>query len=117
MIITNHIIRNALENIVLRLHDTLGDNLIEVSFFGSRKKGTYRADSDLDIYILLKKDSFSIRGQIAEITTDAERDFFDYDISVNPTIQSVAVRQKNVEIGSFFIRELDSEKEVLYEQL
>jgi predicted nucleotidyltransferase len=116
MIITNVTIRNALEKIVQKLKDTVGDNLLEVSFFGSRKKGTFRPDSDLDVYILLKNDTFLIRGKIAEILTDVERDDFDYDISINSTIQSATIREKNIHIGSLFIQGLDQEKEILYEQ-
>ena len=49
------IINKILEKVKTFLQTTYQDNLDKVILFGSRARGDYRADSDIDILILLKE--------------------------------------------------------------
>lgn len=44
------------KNVKKELKSKLGDELVSVIFYGSRAKGTAKKDSDLDLFILMKKD-------------------------------------------------------------
>ncbi len=49
------IINKILEKVKTFLQTTYHDNLDKVILFGSRARGDYRADSDIDILIVLKE--------------------------------------------------------------
>lgn len=54
MINRSHDLKIA-QNFQKELKNKLGDNLVSIYFYGSRAKGTAKKDSDLDLFLLMKK--------------------------------------------------------------
>ena len=56
--------RRALNELRERLLEALKDNLLKIVFFGSRARGIFEPDSDLDLLILVRKKDRESRQDI-----------------------------------------------------
>lgn len=52
------------------LHQKFGDNIIELRLFGSRARGEGHEESDLDVAVIVKKESGRLRRHIYDIAAD-----------------------------------------------
>ncbi|MFN3395535.1 MAG: nucleotidyltransferase domain-containing protein [Thermodesulfovibrionales bacterium] len=55
---------------VKKLRDFLGENLLYVVAFGSRVRGDFEWDSDLDVLVVINKRDLSIENEIRKIFYD-----------------------------------------------
>lgn len=53
-----------------RLKEELGPRLLEVRVFGSRARGDHRADSDLDLFVLVDRADRPTRNVATDLATD-----------------------------------------------
>ena len=80
-----------------RLRDKLGSRLVTVLLYGSKARGDYKADSDTDLFVLVKKDSLSTSRMITRITCQIDEAF---DVSLTPIVWSLYEQGRNLEMGS-----------------
>ena len=64
--------QNILKELKKKLGGALGDRLVSMKLFGSRARGDFESDSDIDIAIIVKDLSRELRNQILEIVCSLE---------------------------------------------
>jgi predicted nucleotidyltransferase len=98
--------KKVIESFVKDLRARLGDQIVSIRLFGSKIRGDFDKESDIDILILIKKKNERIRKKVAEILTDY---LLEYDLSLSPVLYDLYEYRKNNEIGSFFFKEVEKE--------
>ena len=62
-----------------------GDELLSVQLFGSKARGDYRTDSDLDVLVLATHDEWQFRQAISFLAADIS---LEYDLVLAPKVVS-----------------------------
>jgi predicted nucleotidyltransferase len=60
----------ALEDFLTRLQRQYGDQVQHVILFGSKSRGDFQQESDVDLLIVLKSDDWRLRDQIVDLTLE-----------------------------------------------
>ena len=98
-------IRMILDEYVRGIVKIYGEKLHSVILYGSYARGDYKADSDIDIMILVDMSELDIeefRHKLSELTYDINEK---YDLSLNYSESDL----KNYEKFKEFVNELDKE--------
>lgn len=90
---------------VKELKKTIGDDIIDIRLFGSKVRGDFEKDSDIDIFVLVKRKE-ETRDKISDIAADY---FYEYNVPLAPVVYSVFEYEKNRELGSFFFEQVERE--------
>ena len=98
--------RGLLENFVSRLRKKLGDKIVLITFFGSKARGDFSQESDIDILFVLTTLTPTIRHQIYKILFQVDPY---YDAKISPIIYSLNDFQKNEQMCSPFIFKIKKE--------
>jgi len=106
----NKIEKEAIASFVKELKETLGNNLVSVRLFGSKAKGNFERDSDIDIFILVKEKNLKVRDMIAEMEVNCD---LKYGLPLSSVLYSLFEYKKNKELGSFFFENVEKEGIVL----
>ncbi|MEA1964520.1 MAG: nucleotidyltransferase domain-containing protein [Candidatus Aerophobetes bacterium] len=96
--------REVIESFVKELRRRLGDNIVSIRLFGSKVRGDFKEDSDIDIFILVKEKK--VRDKIGDIAADY---FFETSIPLSPVVYSLFEYKKNKELDSFFVENVEKE--------
>lgn len=98
----------ALERIAreARLHPSIR----QIVAFGSRVRGDFRGDSDLDILIILRE--IEARDGVIAFLCKVEADL---DVSLSPVVYTVSEFERNRQLGGRFVRNVEREGVVLYD--
>ncbi len=78
--------------------------------FGSRIRGDFRGDSDLDILILVR--DIAAKDEVIAFLYQIE---MRYDVPLSPVIYTVAEYETNRRMGSRFVENVEKEGVVLYD--
>ncbi|MBU2599097.1 UDP-2,4-diacetamido-2,4,6-trideoxy-beta-L-altropyranose hydrolase [bacterium] len=89
-----------------RIKNNIGDNITSLGLFGSKARGDFQEDSDIDILIVLKEKSLESKKRIFDIMFEVDPY---YDLKISPRIMSLYEYQKNKDMGSPFIKRLEKE--------
>ena len=115
-------LRNALRYFPEKFHKTLapefanelknklGDEIMTIKLFGSKVRGDYHKNSDIDIFILVKKKNIEISDKLAEIEVDY---ILKYNLPISTVLYSEFEQKKNMELGSFFFENIEKEGIIL----
>lgn len=98
--------RKAINAFSRRLRKALGKQLLSVKLFGSKARGDSGRDSDIDVFVLIRRQSISSLSKVAKVTSDV---WWDYDVLLSPVLYDLDEREKNVQMGSFFFRAVEKE--------
>ena len=96
----------ALDLLVNNLKNDLKDQLLQVQFFGSKCRGNFDQDSDIDVLLVVKKRTEEILEKIAEFHLDVD---LKYDPNISLIIFSEYEYKKNKSLKSPFIDNVISE--------
>ena len=88
------------------LRESLGENIISIRLFGSRVKGDFKKDSDIDLFILIRRRNSTTYDKIDELTANY---WLEYDIPLSPVVYNLYEYRKNKGIGSFFFKKIEEE--------
>jgi len=108
--------RKALNELKERLLEALKDNLIKIVFFGSRARGLFEPDSDLDILIMVKKKNHETVDRIFSIAQEIE-DTILHKIAFSIHLYDMESYIKLKKVGSLLIKNIESEGLVVYERV
>ena len=97
--------KNVVTSFVEELKKTIGDDIIDIRLFGSKVRGDFEDDSDIDIFVLVKRKG-ETRDRISDIAADY---FYEYNVPLAPVVYSVFEYEKNRELGSFFFEQVERE--------
>jgi predicted nucleotidyltransferase len=96
--------KRVLRSFVKEIREKLGNEILDIRLFGSKARGDFKEDSDIDIFILVKKKK--ARDKISDIAADY---FFKTNIPLTPVVYSLFEYKKNRELGSFFFENVKKE--------
>ena len=91
---------------VKELKEKLGDEILDIRLFGSKARGDFYEDSDIDIFILVKEKTPYIREKVSDLAADY---IFDYDTPLSISLYDLFEYKKNKELGSFFFESVEKE--------
>lgn len=94
----------AVESVVESLVGTLGENLIRLVIYGSKVRGDYSEDSDIDLLVLVKQVSSEQRMLIYDRLLDLE---LRYESRISLVFFSEYEYERNLELESFFIENVN----------
>ena len=97
---------HALEALIRNLKDELKGSLINVKLFGSKSRGDYTPDSDIDVLLVVKSRSPEILDKIAEIHLEVD---LMYDSQISLIIFSEYEYERNQAFESPFIKNIEKE--------
>jgi hypothetical protein len=95
----------VVSSFVKELKEKLGDEIIFIKLFGSKVRGDFTKDSDIDIFILVRKRK-GVRDQISDIAAEY---FYETDVPLSPVVFSIFEYKKNKELKSFFLEKIETE--------
>lgn len=103
-------------NILSKIAETLSDEpaILKIIAFGSRVRGDFREDSDLDVFVLVDKKNLFIKNRIIDVFYDFE---LRSDIPFSVVIQSQEEFDFNAALGSPFIKSIREEGIIIYDVL
>lgn len=84
----------------------LGNNLIFLKMFGSKARGDFHKDSDIDILIVVNQKNIAVRDEIYDILFRLDP-YYEYKISI--ILFSLYEYKKNEEMKSTFIKYINLE--------
>ncbi len=65
----------ALKELKVSLKELLGDRLVRFALYGSRARGDYEAESDIDVAIIVRGLTRELKNQILNIVADIEIEY------------------------------------------
>jgi predicted nucleotidyltransferase len=77
--------KSVLKQFKASLKQTLGDQLDELMLFGSKARGDYRLDSDIDVLVIVTTDDWHIRDKVYDVATDM---LLQVDVCISPKVIS-----------------------------
>lgn len=96
----------AIQILMQAMLNILQKNFRSMVIYGSKARGDFTPDSDIDIFVLVKKISRMQRKQIYEALLDLE---LEYDTRISLIFYSEPEYQKNIQMKSFFIENIEKE--------
>jgi hypothetical protein len=107
--------RQALESIVLELHERLGRHLTSIWLYGSRARGERPHDeSDIDLLVVLDQETREATDRVYDAVWEGAEKAGASPALFSAFVYDVARIAERREIQSFFIQEVDRDKIVLY---
>ncbi len=100
----------VINSFVKELKDKLGDYIVAIRLFGSKVRGDFEKDSDVDLFILVKEKG-DVRDKISDIAANY---FFEYNVPISPVVYSLFEYKENKRLGSFFFEQVEKEGVLLY---
>lgn len=94
--------RTLLEQYTEILKEIYGKHLKAVILYGSYARGDYRADSDIDIMILLDLSDMDIKEYRHELSGETFDFNMDHDLDIKPIAKSQQHFQKWIDVYLFY---------------
>ena len=98
--------KKVLQSFVEELRNKIGDEIINIVLFGSRARGDFNRESDIDIFVLVREKTQDMRDKVGDITADF---IFDYDFPLSPVLYDLEEYDQNKKLGSFFFENVEKE--------
>ncbi|MEW6102723.1 MAG: nucleotidyltransferase domain-containing protein [bacterium] len=89
-----------IKKFVKEIKHSLKDNVVFIGLFGSRARGDFNKESDIDILIVVKEKSLLVRDRIFDIMFEIDPW---YELMFSPRIMSLKEYEINKGMGSPFI--------------
>ncbi len=106
--------RSALEAFVAQLRQRYGDDVLRVVLFGSKSRGDFDAESDLDVLVVVRfpeDDYWEHWKQITDIAWEAE---FQYGVVMSTIIKTPAVYDQMQRDRLLFYRNIERDGVTLW---
>lgn len=96
--------RIAVRAFIRKVRGVLGGSLCDLRMFGSKIKGMFDLDSDIDILLVIDSDDWRVKGTISGIAADIN---MEYDSNISPVIYSKTEYDKNRHSNTLFVQEVN----------
>ncbi len=98
--------KTAIRSFSRRVKKSIGKQIVDIKLYGSKARGKYRKNSDIDIFILLKKNSYKKSSKIAQVEVDV---FEKYDVVLSPVIFDQFEEKINKQLRSPYFESVNRE--------
>ena len=88
------------------LGQVLGGQLIELKLFGSKARGDDRADSDMDVLVIVASEDWHIRDTVYDVATDV---LLQMDVCISPKVISKSKFVQLCKEGTSFIHNVSKD--------
>lgn len=102
--------RQALSLLVKKLRAQLSNQLVQIKIFGSKVRGTFHEESDLDVLLIVQERTEAILDTIAAIHLEIE---LQYNLNISLIIYSQDEFEINERFESPFIKNIQRESVAL----
>jgi predicted nucleotidyltransferase len=109
--------QNAVKAFKEAVLSSLHEDVLLIVFFGSRRRGIFRPESDLDLLVVIKEKRRELVDNIFEIGDMIEQDILHYDIPITIHILSESEYNKFKSLKSPFIDEIRKDGLIIYERV
>lgn len=96
----------AINSFVKELKEKLGDEIVSIRLFGSKVRGDFHGESDIDIFVMIKEKKKSVIEELDEIAANY---VLHYDLPLSLVVYDIFEYEKNKELGSFFFENVERE--------
>ncbi len=93
-----------------RIRAALGDELVGVTLFGSKVRGDFGPESDIDLLVLLRVKDYKAQDKVFSILVDVE---LATDTALSPVVYFRRRYERSKRLGSPFIKTVEKEGIVL----
>lgn len=98
--------RDVVNKFAKLIRAELGERLVKMEIFGSKIKGNFTEDSDIDILIIVKDRTLDVMDSVADIASELT---LKYDLPISPVIFSEYEYKVNANMSSPFILNVEAE--------
>ena len=98
--------KKAVATFVRGIRKALGDDLVGVTLFGSKVRGDYGPESDVDLLILLRVKNYKAEDKIFSILVDVE---LATNTPLSPIVYFRRRYERSKRLGSPFIKTVEAE--------
>lgn len=98
--------KKVVERFAKLVRNAMGENLIDIEIFGSKVRGDFSEDSDIDMLVVVKERTLDSMDKIAEITANLN---IGYNLSISPVIFSEYEYKRNEYMKSPFVLNVEAE--------
>jgi predicted nucleotidyltransferase len=107
--------QRAVQAVVDRLREALGDELVSIWLYGSRARGeTPGPESDIDLLVLVREAAWRRRAEVQTLAWEAVDAAGENEGRFSVRVDTPEWLRGRREIESFFVREVDRDKVILY---
>ncbi|HHT9133159.1 MAG TPA: nucleotidyltransferase family protein [Candidatus Tripitaka californicus] len=92
------------------LREALGENILSIRFYGSKARGDFTEESDIDMLVVLKKEDIKLSDRIYEIALEVD---LKYDARISLIIYPEKEFKWYKNLGSIFIEKVEEEGVIL----
>lgn len=89
-----------------RVRQFLGTSLLDLRIFGSKVRGDFDKESDIDMMLVIESEDWHIQEEITKISADINMEF---DCNISPVIYTRLEHEKNKYFKTLFIQEVEKE--------
>jgi predicted nucleotidyltransferase len=83
-----------------------GDSVRQLLVYGSKARGKFHKESDIDILVLLKQDDYQVRNQISDMAFDL---LLKYGVLISPRVINNVEYEKLRRWQTAFIKNVDKD--------
>lgn len=98
--------RQGINQFVKKARHLLGQSLIDIRIFGSKVRGDFDRESDIDVLLVIDSDDWHMRNEISNIAADVNIEF---DCNISPVAYTKREHEKNKYFRTLFIQEVERE--------
>ena len=98
--------KNALDLLINKLRTKLVDQIVKIQLFGSKSRGDFTNDSDIDLLLVVRERTTGILDTIAEISLDVD---LRYDPNISLIVFSLDEYNQNAAWETPFIKNIEKE--------
>ncbi len=109
--------KNAIEAFKEALISRLSERVLKIVFFGSRMRGIFGPESDIDLFVVLSEKNKEIVDTIYEISDAIENNILHYEIPFSIHILTKNEYDRLKDSKSQFIEEIEKEGITIYERV
>ena len=89
-----------------RVRKFFGASLLDIRIFGSKVRGDFDKESDIDILLVIDSDDWHLQDEISKIAADVNMEL---DCNISPVIYTHREHERNKYFRTLFIQEVEKE--------